>query len=307
MSFSIEIKEELCRIRLRRSDCQLSELAGLTQTCGSLRISRTPSVFYQSESAAVIRRAATLASDLYTLEATMGMREQAHRKRPLSVVTLNGENCRKLLIDTGTLTETQDGISFDKRIPENLIGDEEQKRAFLRGAFLGAGSCSNPSRGYHLEIAVHAESFAKALCELIAEFYLSAKTAERKGRLLVYLKGEDVSGFLALVGASKAALRFEDVRTEKDFRNYINRRSNCETANIDKTVTAGLMQVQAIERIEEHMLLADLPAPLYEAARLRLQYPDATLQELADRAEIGKSGMNHRLARLLAIAREFEE
>jgi len=307
MSFSIEIKEELCRIRVRNRACRLAELAGLTQTCGSLRISRTPSVFYQSESAAVIRRTALYANELYAVEATMGMREQEHRKRPLSVVTLIGEDCRKLLIDTGTLTETQDGVSFDKRIPEELIADEELKRCFLRGAFLGAGSCNDPSRGYHLEIAAHTEAFAQALCDLISEFYLSAKTAERRSRLFLYLKGEDVSGFLALVGASKAALRFEDVRTEKDFRNYINRRSNCETANIGKTVTAGLAQVQAIELIEEHMLLSELPAPLYEAARLRLQYPDATLQELADRAEIGKSGMNHRLARLLAIAREYEE
>lgn len=307
MSFSIEIKEELCRIRLRRNDCRLSELAGLTQTCGSLRISRTPSVIFQSESAAVIRRAAQFASELYTLETTMGMREQAHRKRPLSVATLIGEDCRKLLIDTGTLTETEDGISFDKHIPEALIADEEMKRCFLRGTFLGAGSCNDPSRGYHLEIAAHTQAFAEALCDLIGEFYLSAKVTERKGRLLLYLKGEDVAGFLALVGASKAALRFEDVRTEKDFRNYINRKNNCETSNLDKTITAGLMQIQAIERIEEHMLLSDLPAPLYEAANLRLQYPDATLQELADRAEIGKSGMNHRFARLLAIAREYEE
>ena len=110
----------------------------------------------------------------------------------------------------------------------------------------------------------------------------------------------------ALMGASGAALRFEDVRAEKDYRNYINRRSNCETANIDKTVTAGLLQLQAIERIEERMPLSELPAPLYEAARLRMQYPDATLQELADLAEIGKSGMNHRFARLLALAKEFE-
>lgn len=307
MSFSIEIKEELCRIRLRRSPCKLAELSGLTQTCGSLRISRTPSVFYQSESAAVIRRAAQLAAELYSVDVAMGMREQAHRKRPLSVATLIGEDCRKLLIDTGTFTETEDGIALDKHIPESLLATEETRRSLLRGAFLGAGSCNEPSRGYHLEIAAHTAVFADALCEVIADFGLVAKPIDRKGRLLIYLKGEDVAGFLALLGASKAALRFEDVRTEKDFRNYINRRSNCETANIDKTITAGLMQVQAIERIEEHMSLADLPAPLYEAAQLRLQYPDATLQELADRAEIGKSGMNHRLVRLLAIAKEYEE
>ncbi len=306
MSFTRTIKEELCRIRLKRRDCRLAQLAGLTQTCGALRISRTPSVFYQSESAAVVRLTATLATGLYALEAAMERKEQEHRRLPLAVVTLAGADCRRLLLDTGVLSDEADGVSLVKRIPDALVSTEETRRAFLRGAFLGAGSCSDPSRGYHLEIAARTEDFAQAVAELIRQFGLGARSARRKGRPLVYLKGDDVAGFLALMGASGAALRFEDVRAEKDYRNYINRRSNCETANIDKTVTAGLLQLQAIERIEERMPLSELPAPLYEAARLRMQYPDATLQELADLAEIGKSGMNHRFARLLALAKEFE-
>ncbi|MPM42838.1 putative sporulation transcription regulator WhiA [bioreactor metagenome] len=128
----------------------------------------------------------------------------------------------------------------------------------------------------------------------------------RKDRVIVYLKGEEVAGFLALVGANAPALAFENVRAERDFRNYVNRTNNCDTANIGKTVNASTLQRQAIEIIEERMGLDRLPAPLYEAATLRMNHPEATLQELAEMAEIGKSGMNHRLERLIRIAREIQ-
>ena len=135
---------------------------------------------------------------------------------------------------------------------------------------------------------------------------VDARFTARRGQCVVYLRGDGVTDFLALIGASAAVLEVENVRTERDLRNYVNRRSNCETANIGKTVDAGLLQLRAIETIEDAMRLERLPAPLYEAARLRLAHPDATLQELADMAEIGKSGMNHRYARLLAIAEEIK-
>lgn len=305
MSFSADIKEELCRVRLKSAGQQRAQLAGLTQTCASLRIARTPQVFYQSESPAVIRHVAQLGAALYTLEIISSRREQEHRRQALSVVTFSGADCRRLLIDTGIFRESEGALSFDKHVPSALVSDPECRRAFLRGAFLGSGSCSNPSGGYHLEIVCRTEALAAELVELTGTFGIAAHATVRKGRPLVYLKGEEVAGFLALTGANAAALSFENARTERDFRNYINRKSNCETANIGKTVNAGLQQLQAIEVIETHMPLTELPAPLYEAARLRLAHPDATLQELADLAEIGKSGMNHRLARLIRLAGEL--
>lgn len=305
MSFSAEIKEELCRIRLKNAALQLAQLAGLTQTCASLRLARTPQVFYQSESPAVIRHIMQLALARYPLEAEVSRHEQAHRAQALSVITFSGENGKALLLDTGILSETDGELSFDKRIPPALISAPECRRAFLRGAFLGSGSCSDPKGGYHLEIVGDSEAFAESLVQLLGTFDIEAKITVRKNRPLLYLKGEAVASFLALTGANAAALSVENARTERDFRNYINRKSNCETANIGKTVNAGLLQLQAIDRIEEHMPLTDLPAPLYEAARLRLAHPDATLQELAELAEIGKSGMNHRLTRLLHIAEEL--
>ena len=196
-------------------------------------------------------------------------------------------------------------ITIGETVPERLLPDDECRRAFLRGAFLGSGSCTNPYRGYHLEIIARSQAFAEQLLSVLTAFGPEAKTMLRREKPVVYLKGDEVSAFLALIGANASVLKFESARSERDFRNYVNRTTNCETANIEKTVLASTDQVNAIEIIEEYMGLNRLPAPLYEAALLRLNHPEATLQELADLAEIGKSGMNHRLSRLVRIAKEI--
>lgn len=307
MSFSSEIKDELCKIKVRQKDQQLAILAGLTQTCGTLRLSRTPQIVFLSETESAIHLAASIANQLYGLDAEIGVREQEHRSIPLSFARIGGPECKALLLDTGILSRDNDGISLKKSIPDALIRSEAMRACFLRGIFLGSGSCNNPLGGYHLEVSMRTEEFADAVAAIISSFRISARTSRRKGRFLVFISGSEVSGFLSLIGATKAALKLEDVRALKDYRNYINRKSNCETANIGKTVNASFAQLRAIEILEKHMDLNDLPSPLYEAARLRLQYPDATLQELADLAEIGKSGMNHRLTRLLDMSKEYED
>ena len=306
MSFSSHVKEELCRIRVKPPQQRLSELSGLTLTCGTLRISKGLGIVYSSESLAVGKRILALAGTLYEPDATIELLERERHRTPLTTVTLSGAPVEKLLLDTGALS-LHDGVrTIVHQIPGMAASDEDCARAFLRGAFLGSGSCANPRRGYHLEIVTTEKDFCEDICRRIRHFSLSARRMQRKDKHIAYLKGDDVAGYLALIGANQAALETENVRTEKEFRNYVNRRSNCETANIGKTVDAGLMQLRAIETIEQAMRLESLPTPLYEAARLRMQHPDATLQELADMAEIGKSGMNHRLTRLLRLAEEIQ-
>ena len=307
MSFSSGIKENLVKVKLRQADAQRACLAGLTHACASLRLSKSGvRIQYATETLAVGKSIAALASALYRLEATIELSQREHRSRTLTVVTLSGQEARRLLLDVGALWLTEDGaLSFEKHIPDALIATDECVRAFLRGSFCGSGSCANPARVYHLELLSRTKAFADRLASLIGDYGLDARVMERRGRFVVYLKGDDVSGFLALIGASGGALSYETVRTAREMRNYINRTSNCETGNIGKTINAGLMQVMAIERIERHMPLERLPQPLYEAAVLRLQNQDATLQQLADMAEIGKSGMNHRLARLMKMAEEL--
>ena len=305
MSYTSDIKEELAHIHIKTPAQKLAVLCGLTHSCATLRLSRVPEIIYQSESEAVIKLADMLARSLYQLESAIGTKQQEHRKKPLYVLALSGSDIRTLLTDTGILSGSE-APSFSKRFPEEYLAGTELTRLLIRGFFLGCGSCSNPKSGYHAELCLRAEESARSLVYLINQFSVNARFTTRRSSYIAYIKGDDVASFLALIGANSAALNVENIRTEKDFRNYINRTANCETANIGKTVNAGLEQLRAIGIIEKHSSLNRLPAPLYEAARLRMSHPEATLQELADMAEIGKSGMNHRLSRLLAIAKEYE-
>ena len=304
MSFSSSAKEDLTKIRLKSDLIRLAQLAGLVHTCGALTIGRGRGAVFTTETLAVGKLIVSLATALYPLEPTIELSER-ERRRPLTLVTLLGDEAEHLLLDTGLLIHESGEFSIGETVPAHLLQDEECRRAFLRGAFLGSGSCTNPYRGYHLEIVVRSDAFAEQLRAMLATFGPEAKSMLRREKPVVYLKGDDVSAFLALIGANSSALKFESARVERDFRNYVNRTTNCETANIEKTVFASTEQINAIEVIEEYMGLNQLPAPLYEAALLRLNHPEATLLELAELAEIGKSGMNHRLARLVRIAKEI--
>lgn len=304
MSFSSSAKEDLVKIRLKTDLVRLAQLAGLVHTCGALTIGRGRGAAFTTETLAVGKLIVSLATALYPLEPTIELSER-ERRRPLTLVTLLGDEAEQLLLDTGLLIREAGEFSIGETVPARLLQEDECRRAFLRGAFLGSGSCTNPYRGYHLEIIARSDAFAEQLRSVLATFGPEAKTMLRREKPVVYLKGDDVSAFLALVGANGSALKFESARAERDFRNYVNRTTNCETANIEKTVFASTEQISAIDVIEEHMGLNQLPAPLYEAALLRLNHPEATLLELAELAEIGKSGMNHRLARLVRIAKEI--
>lgn len=304
MSFSSSAKEDLTKIRLKSDSIRLAQLSGLVHTCGALTIGRGRGASFATETLAVGKLIVSLASTLYTLEPTIELSER-ERRRPLTLVTLLGDDAEKLLLDTGLLLYESGEFSIGETVPAKLLSDDDCRRAFLRGAFLGSGSCTNPYRGYHLEIVARSQAFADQLILLLSAFGPEAKTMQRREKPVVYLKGDDVSAFLALIGANTSVLKFESARSERDFRNYVNRTTNCETANIEKTVLASTEQISAIETIEERMGLNRLPATLYEAALLRLNHPEATLQELAELAEIGKSGMNHRLLRLVRIAKEI--
>ena len=304
MSFSSSAKEDLVKIRLKTRSQRLAQLAGLVHTCGALTIGRGRGASFTTETLAVGRHIVSLATTLYELEPTIELSER-ERRRPLTVVTLMGDTAKRMLGDVGLLLLEDGDYRIGETVPESLLANDESSRAFLRGAFLGSGSCSNPYRGYHLEIVARSRAFAEQLCAKIRAFEAESKIMLRREKPVVYLKGDDVSSFLAIIGASGSALKFESARAERDFRNYLNRTTNCETANIEKTVNASAEQREAIEIIEERMGLNRLPSPLYEAAMLRLNHPDATLQELADLAELGKSGMNHRLTRLVRIAKEI--
>ena len=177
----------------------------------------------------------------------------------------------------------------------------------MRGAFLASGSVSDPDKGYHLEFVCEDASKADQIIRLCRDFEVGARKTTRRSETVVYVKeGEMIGELLSVMGAQNSYMDFENRRIYKDVSNTVNRRVNCETSNIRKTVTAASRQLDDIRFLEEHGFLDDLPEPLREAAYGRLEHPDATLAELGALMDppVGKSGINHRLLRLSDIARQ---
>ena len=183
------------------------------------------------------------------------------------------------------------------------------KREFVLDCFVKWGTCSNPKKGYHMEFNIPAEDVSK-LCGIFMEFEINPRVSKRRGQPMVYLKeAEQIGDALRLMGAVNALAYFENVRIEKEIGNDINRRVNFEAANIEKTVSAAVEQIEDIQFIAEHAGLSVMPDHLKEVARLRLQLPDATLKEIGQMLSppISKSGVNHRLRKISAIAAALKE
>lgn len=186
---------------------------------------------------------------------------------------------------------------------------ENAARDFLREAFLETGSMSNPEKGYHLEFACEDKEQAQKLLDTMHIFNIGAKTLQRKRYTIVYLKeSEDIVELLNVMGAHVCLMNLENLRILKDMRNSINRRVNCETANISKTVSAANKQIEDIKYIKEHYGFDDLSENLRQMAEIRLTYPDATLKELGQYLvpPVGKSGVNHRLRKLSELAESIK-
>ena len=178
---------------------------------------------------------------------------------------------------------------------------EENLKAIIRGAFMGAGSMNNPEKEYHLEIDLGNKENLEATIKILQQLKIPVKTFQ----LAIYIKeGEAISRFLALIGANKAVMRFEDIRIQKEMRGKVNRLVNCETANLNKTINASIEQIAAIKNLQETGKFQKLDDNLKEIATLRLENPDMSLIELGKqlRNPIGKSGVNYRLKKIMEIA-----
>lgn len=185
---------------------------------------------------------------------------------------------------------------------------EENKRAMLRGFFLGSGSINNPENNYHLEISFQNKETLEFAVKLLKDLNIKAKTMIIDNRYSTYLKdGEEISKILVLMGANKAVLHFEEIRVQKEMRGKVNRIVNCETANLNKTINASIKQIEAIKKLKETKKYNKLSNNLKEIAELRLKYPDISLVELGNKLEkpVGKSGVNYRLNKIIEIANEI--
>lgn len=187
--------------------------------------------------------------------------------------------------------------------------DDETKKNIIRGAFLGAGSVTNPEKAYHLEIGFGDEKNAYYITNLCKDYGIVFKILKNKEKYMAYLKDADqISSFLACIGAGKSVLKLEDIRVFKDMKNSVNRMVNCETANLNKTVDAAILQIEDINFIKQKGKFEDLELDLREVADLRVEHPEASLREIGQMLEepIGKSGVNHRMKKIHALAEELK-
>ena len=226
------------------------------------------------------------------------MREDGLKKNDTYVVRLTDRNSAMAILDAAGMNIFAEDGAFDaKNIEES---------DYIRGAFLGSGSVTDPKKNYHLEILLSKKEFSEYLSNVLNRFNLTAKISMRREAFVVYIKdAKEIVEFLTLAGAHTAVLEMENVRIIKNIRNNVNRAINCESANIDKTVRASMRQIRDIQLIEAQMGLDALPENLREIAQLRLEYPDASLRELSELADTSKSSVNHRIRKIAQMADEL--
>lgn len=287
MSFSGEVKEELAEHISHARHCQMAELAAMMSLSGQYgRYSRgLYTIGFQLENDTVLRKCFTLLRKTYNIEKNIGITEEEMQSIYQKFGDLKGP------------------------VDPNLIQNTCCRRAFLRGAFLCTGSISDPEKGYHLEFVCTEEDKARQLQQVILGFDIEAKIVLRKKYHVVYIKeGSGIVDLLNVMEAHVSLMNLENLRIVKEMRNSINRRVNCETANITKTVNAASRQIEDILYLRDYYGLQKLPPALRRMAEVRLEYPDAPLKELGSYLEppVGKSGVNHRLRKLSELAEQIK-
>ena len=296
MSFSGKVKEELARTCPPARHCRLAELAAVMDMSGEweTREDGALRVCVRSENISVVRKCFTLLEKTFNIGNEIAVRTAVRRN-------LHRDSSAYFLYASGDCL---------RAVRHANVQAVCCKRAFLRGAFLASGSMSDPGKSYHFEIVCNTLERAQYLCGLMQDFELDARIVRRKKNIIVYLKeGDRIVDVLNVMDAPLALMELENVRILKDMRNNVNRKVNCETANINKTVSAAVRQRDDIAYIRDTVGLSGLPEGLRDVALTRLAYPDASLKELGELLEepVGKSGVNHRLRKLSEMADKLRE
>ena len=329
MSFSSKVKEELANQLSQARHCQIAEIAAIISLCGRVQVSEYDRycIKIHTENGSVARKYFTLLKKTFNISTDVSVRQSMGRRRSCmyTVGSRRHQDALKVLqaaklihFHAGKDSELADGgIRLLEEIEENLsltqnvvIQQNCCRRAFIRGAFLAAGSISDPEKFYHFEIVCATEAKAEQLQGLIRSFDLDARIIQRKRYFVVYIKeGSQIVDILNVMEAPRSLMELENIRILKEMRGSVNRKVNCETANIHKTVSAAVKQVEAITIIKDTIGFSGLPNNLREIAQLRLARPEATLKELGEALDppVGKSGVNHRLRKLGELADKLRD
>lgn len=297
MSFSSQIKQELCKTSIQRKCCAQAEVYGILLFCSSFRRSGIRIV---TESDAFAARLPMLFKKAFQIEF-----DQLPPENPGKRTFLITDPAKISAI--GEAFGYGPGESVALHINFGVLEEDHCRAAFFRGAFLAGGSVTDPDKGYHLEIVTSHYNVGREMPALLRESGFEPKSAERKANYVTYFKQSAyIEDFLTAIGSPVAAMGIMNAKAEKNLRGSINRRVNCEAANLDKTVDASLGQIEAIRTLEERGVLDQLPEKLKETAILRRENPELTLSQLAALCvpPVTKSALNHRLRKLIALAQQ---
>ena len=330
MSFSTKVKEEIAKHSSHSRHCQIAELLALLLATGEV-------IFDDGQVRLIMRPENPLIGDKICRLIDQLFEEKIEYVRHSKYIEIQDDSMVEKVLQMVKLSDYVDymeedwldddelsGIDEDEIVyvsshgvslqnchfPKQVVQKDCCKKAFVRGIFLAAGSVNDPQKAYHFEIVVHNREMAQSVQEVIKSFSLDAKIVKRKKYYVVYLKeGSMIVDILNVMEAYVGLMDMENVRILKDMRNDINRRVNCETANIKKTVNAARRQIEDIEYIERTKGLRYLNDSLRSLAEIRLEEPDANLAELGQMLNppVSKSGVNHRLRKISSIANALRE
>jgi hypothetical protein len=296
MSFTSQVKNEISKIELEEIEA-ITELSAIIKNTSQIN----DNIKITTENASVSRRIFTLIKNLFNITP--------------KVIVRRGYNFNKnyiyILEINKNINEILEKLSLRKTIPEKYIYDEEElKRVYLRGLFLGAGSINDPKKSrYHLEFLLETEEYAKFIQKLLNDFRLNSKVLKRENKYMVYIKeAEKIGDFLRIINATNAVFYYEDIRIYRDHKNMTNRLNNCEQANVDKIIETANNQIKDIELLEEYGGIELLDEKTKEAAIYRKKYPEVSLAELSEIItletgnKITKSGIYHRIGKIKNLA-----
>lgn len=330
MSFSAKVKEEIGRHFSRSRHCQIAELLALILATGEVEL-------HKNQVKLILRPENTMIEDKICLLMDTLFEKQLKYLRYSKCIELSKPEMVERLLQTVKLSDYVDymeedwldeeelseieeddityvsmhGVSLQNcHFPRQVIQKDCCKKALIRGLFLATGSVNDPQKAYHFEIVMRNRDMAEVVREILQSFHIEAKIVKRKKHFVVYLKeGSMIVDVLNVMEAYVSLMDMENVRILKDMRNGINRRVNCETANIKKTVNAARRQIEDIEYIEKTKGIKYLNDSLRQLAELRLEEPDANLSELGEMLDppVSKSGVNHRLRKISSIADALRE
>lgn len=316
MSFAKDAKLQILKIPLEDTESELAFFSGLLHVSGEYDL-KTKSMSFLTDNYEIYEFANKILSHLYGDYAELEIEDDLKiNKTRYYRIFLPQNKSYEMLKDFGLIDNA--GNYMRHRIDENIISDENSKKSFIKGVFLGCATSGirlseietqKTNTGYDIEFVSHSHNFLLEFSHILSEFEITPKLVKRKNHFVLYIKESgQVCDLLALVDAYNSVLQLQDELALRELRNKVNRQTNCVSANITKTVDASLKQIDAIQTISDTIGLETLPYELQEVALLRLANPEESLGELLklSQLKLTKSGLNHRISKIMKIAKELD-